>query len=234
MSHASPPAELRVASRRPRAYAARGGLRGAGGRGRGRGRGGVVSGDRWVVDPRRLAFSYLTALDVRDQRERRGAGLGDAAPPDRGGLVGRHPPAAGEPDAAAALDRAPVHPRRAEPEPALPLGRPVAGLRPTPSWPARRSGSTRSFFTVRSAVYLASWALLAGLLARSSARQDRTGDPAEGRRMRATSAWGLIVLGRDDQLRRLRLVDVARSRTGPRRSSASTSGRARLSARSPP
>jgi hypothetical protein len=49
-------------------------------------------------------------------------------------------------------------------------------------------------FDVRSAVYLASWALLAGILARRSIRQDRTGDPAESRRMRATSAWGLVVL----------------------------------------
>jgi hypothetical protein len=50
-------------------------------------------------------------------------------------------------------------------------------------------------FEVRSAIYLASWALIAAILARSSARQDRTGDPAEGCRMRSTSAWGLIVLG---------------------------------------
>ena len=39
--------------------------------------------------------------------------------------------------------------------------------------------------------------------------------------------------GVDDELRRVRLADVARCRTGRRRSSASTSGRARSSARSP-
>jgi hypothetical protein len=50
-------------------------------------------------------------------------------------------------------------------------------------------------FDVRAAIYLASWAALAGLLARASAVQDRTGDPALIRRMRATSSWGLIVLG---------------------------------------
>ncbi len=51
-----------------------------------------------------------------------------------------------------------------------------------------------SFFSLRSAAYLASWALISGLLARRSARQDRSGDPVESRRMRATSAWGMIVL----------------------------------------
>jgi len=50
-------------------------------------------------------------------------------------------------------------------------------------------------FNVRSAVYLVSWAVVAGLLARMSVRQDKSGDPAEGRRLRATSAWGMVVLG---------------------------------------
>jgi hypothetical protein len=50
-------------------------------------------------------------------------------------------------------------------------------------------------FIVRSAIYLAFWALLAGLLGRQSNRLDRTGDPASSRRMRVTSAWGLVVLG---------------------------------------
>jgi hypothetical protein len=49
-------------------------------------------------------------------------------------------------------------------------------------------------FTVRSAAYLATWLLLSGLLARSSDRQDRTGEPIEWRRMRATSAWGMVLL----------------------------------------
>jgi hypothetical protein len=48
--------------------------------------------------------------------------------------------------------------------------------------------------TVRAAIYLACWSLLAGILARISARQDRSGDPALTRRMQATSAWGLPLL----------------------------------------
>jgi hypothetical protein len=51
------------------------------------------------------------------------------------------------------------------------------------------------FFDARAAVYLAAWAVIAGLLARASARQDRTGDPGLVVRMRATSTWGLVVLG---------------------------------------
>jgi len=50
-------------------------------------------------------------------------------------------------------------------------------------------------FIVRAAIYLAFWALIAGILGRQSNRQDRTGDPASSGRMRATSAWGLVVLG---------------------------------------
>jgi len=50
-------------------------------------------------------------------------------------------------------------------------------------------------FYVRSAIYLACWALIAGILGWQSNRQDRTGDPALRGRMRATSAWGLVVLG---------------------------------------
>jgi hypothetical protein len=50
-------------------------------------------------------------------------------------------------------------------------------------------------FDARAAIYLASWAALAGLLARASAAQDRGGDPALVNRMRASSSWGLIVLG---------------------------------------
>ena len=34
-----------------------------------------------------------------------------------------------------------------------------------------------TFFNVRAAVYLALWSVVAGLLARSSARQDQTSDP---------------------------------------------------------
>lgn len=50
-------------------------------------------------------------------------------------------------------------------------------------------------FDVRSAFYLASWAILAGLLWRGSMRQDATGDWKLIGRMRRTSMWGLILLG---------------------------------------
>jgi hypothetical protein len=50
-------------------------------------------------------------------------------------------------------------------------------------------------FVARAAVYLVLWALIAGILGRKSNRQDQTGDPPESNSMRATSAWGLIVLG---------------------------------------
>jgi hypothetical protein len=50
-------------------------------------------------------------------------------------------------------------------------------------------------FIARAALYLVLWALIAGLLGRRSNRQDRTGDPALIGRMKATSAWGLVVLG---------------------------------------
>ena len=49
-------------------------------------------------------------------------------------------------------------------------------------------------FNIRAAVYLVAWALVAGLLARSSVRQDRSQDSTESRRMRAISPLGIIVL----------------------------------------
>jgi hypothetical protein len=52
-----------------------------------------------------------------------------------------------------------------------------------------------SFFNGRAAAYLAVWAILAGLLARMSDRQDRTADPRLIGRMRGTSSWGLVLLG---------------------------------------
>jgi hypothetical protein len=52
-----------------------------------------------------------------------------------------------------------------------------------------------AFFNGRAAVYLAVWGVLAGLLARISARQDQTVDPQANRRMRGISAWGLALLG---------------------------------------
>ncbi len=107
---------------------------------------GLFLGDRSATDPRRLVFSYLTSLMFVTSVSVGALGLGDVAPPDRRGLVGGHPATAGEPHAAAPLDRDPLHPDRSEPEPALSLGRPVASRRRP--WPgARRSGSTRFFST---------------------------------------------------------------------------------------
>ena len=192
-------------------FALVGGLARAGGRGRGGGRGGGRSPeiDR-SIDPRRLAFSYLIGLMFVTS-----VSVGALAWVMLHHLTGavwsvvirRLLENLTRPLPWIAILFIPV---------ALNLGR----LYPwaDPSRVAADPGLARKavwlnplFFTVRSAVYLASWALVAGLLARSSARQDRTGDPAEGRRMRATSAWGMVVLGADDELRRVRLVDVARS-----------------------
>jgi hypothetical protein len=50
-------------------------------------------------------------------------------------------------------------------------------------------------FDVRAALYLAVWAVIAARLSRASTRQDRTGDPALIAQMRATSTWGLVALG---------------------------------------
>ncbi len=50
-------------------------------------------------------------------------------------------------------------------------------------------------FDVRMAVYLACWSLIASILARRSARQDRRDIPASDQAMKSTSAWGMVVLG---------------------------------------
>ena len=49
-------------------------------------------------------------------------------------------------------------------------------------------------FLARSALYLAVWAVLAGLFSRRSLREDRNGDPAHGLAMRSASSWGLVLL----------------------------------------
>ena len=51
-----------------------------------------------------------------------------------------------------------------------------------------------SFFNVRAAVYLALWALMAGLLSRKSASQDRSTDSRASDAMRRMSCWGLPLL----------------------------------------
>jgi hypothetical protein len=52
-----------------------------------------------------------------------------------------------------------------------------------------------TLFIARAAAILLLWNLLAGILRWTSLRQDRTVEPALGRRMKATSAWGLVLLG---------------------------------------
>ncbi len=52
-----------------------------------------------------------------------------------------------------------------------------------------------TFYLVRTAVYLTVWWALAALLVRRSALQDRGDDGPISDRMRATSAWGLVLLG---------------------------------------
>ena len=72
-----------------------------------------------------------------------------------------------------------AEPGRAASDPAL--ARKAAWLDPT-------------FFNIRSAVYLGTWAVLATLLVQISARQDQTADPRSNGRMRAISSWGLALL----------------------------------------
>jgi hypothetical protein len=51
-----------------------------------------------------------------------------------------------------------------------------------------------TLFNLRAGIYLVLWAILSGLLTRSSARQDETAGPGLNDRMRATSCWGLFLL----------------------------------------
>jgi hypothetical protein len=154
---------------------------------------GVVAGDGWFIDPRRLAFSYLTGLmfmtslsvgalawvmlhhvtgavwsvvtrRLLENLTRLVTWIAILFIPVALNLNWIYPWAS---------------PSRLSSDPEL--ARKAIWLNPT-------------FFTVRSAVYLATWVLLSGLLRRSSDRQDRGGDPVEERRMKATSAWGMVLL----------------------------------------
>ncbi len=139
---------------------------------------GVLSWSRWVSDPRRWLFSYLTALTFLVT-----ISIGALA-----WLMLQH------------LTRAvwSVVIRRllenlARPLPLLAVGFiPLAlNLRRIYSWadPSRVAADPAlarkaawldpSFFNVRAAIYLVIWALISGLLARTSARQDQTSDPRQ-------------------------------------------------------
>jgi hypothetical protein len=155
---------------------------------------GAVSLSRWASDPRRWLFSYLVALVFVIS-----IGIGSLA-----WLMLQH------------LTRAVwsvVIRRQLEnltrPLPWLALAfLPVAlNLPRLYSWadPVRVAADVElarksvwlnpTFFNLRAALYLAAWAVLAGLLTRTSARQDQSADPRESARMRATSTWGLALLG---------------------------------------
>ena len=154
---------------------------------------GVLSWSRWVSDPRRWLFSYLTALAflvtisigalawLMLQHLTRAVWsvvirrlLENLTRPLPLLAVGFVP---------LALNLSRVYswadPSRVAADPAL--ARKAAWLNP-------------SFFNVRAAIYLAIWALIAGLLARTSALQDRTSDPRANDRMRGMSSWGLPLL----------------------------------------
>src|SRR5208283_6158180 len=154
---------------------------------------GAISWSRWLSDPRRWLYSYLVALVfvisiaigslawlmlqhlsqavwsvvVRRLMENLTRPLPLLA-------VGFVPVAVNLPRIYSWAD-----PARVAADPAL--ARKAAWLDP-------------SFFNLRAAVYLALWAVLAGLLARISARQDQTFDLRANDRMRGMSTWGLPLL----------------------------------------
>jgi len=154
---------------------------------------GALSWSRWASDPRRWLFSYLTALVfvisisigavawLMLQHLTRAVWsvvirrlLENLTRPLPLLAVGFVPIAVNLPRIYSWAD-----PARVAADPAL--ARKAAWLDP-------------SFFNVRAAVYLGLWAVLAGLLARISARQDQTFDPRANDRMRGMSTWGLPLL----------------------------------------
>jgi hypothetical protein len=155
---------------------------------------GLASLTRWSADPRRFAFSYLTALMFVTS-----LGVGSLA-----WLMIQHLTGAVW---SVSLRRLLENLTRPLPWIAL-LFIPVAlfvprlyvwadatRLRADPELARKAVWLNPAFFEVRAALYLAAWAVIAGLLSRASTRQDRTGDPALVGRMRTTSTWGLLVLG---------------------------------------
>jgi hypothetical protein len=155
---------------------------------------GAVAVTRWSADPRRFAFAYLTAYAFVAS-----VGAGALA-----WLMIQHAVSAFW---SVALRRLLENLTRPLPWLAL-LFLPIAlNLPRLYPWadPARVRADAELArkavwlnpvaFDARAAVYVFCWAGLAGLLARASTVQDRSGDPAPIQRMRATSRWGLIVLG---------------------------------------
>jgi hypothetical protein len=152
-----------------------------------------VTGDPWAREPRRLAFSYLTAFLFVTTLS-----VGSLA-----WLMLQHVTGAIWSVVIRRLMENLTRPLLLIAVLFVPVAMNLNLLYPwaDPSRVAAEPGLARkavwltpSLFNIRSAIYVLSWALLAGVLARRSLRQDRTGDPAESRRMHATSAWGLIVV----------------------------------------
>src|SRR5579864_1479540 len=153
----------------------------------------VASGTRWSLDPRRLAFSYLTAYMFVTS-----VAVGALAWLMMHHLTG----------AVWSVTSRRMMENLARPLPLLaalfiPI---VLNLHQLYSWsnaaqPATDPESAHKaawlnplMFSARAAVYLACWSILAWILARNSAREDQAGDESLTRQMRATSAWGLVVL----------------------------------------
>jgi hypothetical protein len=154
---------------------------------------GWISGDPWAADQRRLAFSYLTCLMFMTT-----ISIGSLA-----WLMLQHLTGAVWSVVIRRVMENLTRPLPLIAALAVPVAFSLRLLYPwaDPSRVATDPGLARRaawlnplLFNVRSTVYLVSWALCAGILGLSSARQDRTGDPALSRRMRRTSAVGLVVL----------------------------------------
>jgi hypothetical protein len=154
---------------------------------------GVASATRWFIDPRRLAFSYLTAWVFVTSLS-----VGALA-----WLMLHHLTGAVW---SVALRRLMENLTRPLPWLAIlfiPLALNLELLYPwadsarlsaDPGLAHKAAWLNPVLFTARSAIYLACWSVLAGILTRASVRQDQSGAPVLTRRMRATSAWGLVLL----------------------------------------
>jgi hypothetical protein len=155
---------------------------------------GASTGFRLLEDPRRVAFSYLTSLVF----------VTSIAVGALGWLMLHHLTAAVW---SVALRRLLENMTRPLPWIAL-LFIPVAmnlrllypwadssQISADPNLAGKMVWLNPRLFDIRMFIYLASWALIATVLARRSNQEDQTGEPAAGRSMKSTSAWGMLVLG---------------------------------------
>jgi hypothetical protein len=154
---------------------------------------GVVSGSRWPVDPRRFAFSYLTAAIFVIS-----LAVGALA-----WLMLHHLTGAVWSVTLRRLMEDLTRPLLWIGLFFIPIAFSLSLLYPwaDPTRVAheaalahRTSWLNPAFFIARSVFYFGCWAFLAATLARASMRHDRTSDPSLIERMRSTSALGLVVL----------------------------------------